>query len=68
MVCPKFSIYIDMKNLQLLGFSSSEAIRNSENAHMSIDVDKGYVYLVSPTHFIAFAPDTQAVSASIFAK
>ncbi|CAB4001430.1 Elongator complex 1 [Paramuricea clavata] len=50
-----------MKNLQLLGFSSSEAIHNSENACMSIDVDKGYVYLVSPTHFIGFAPDTQAV-------
>ena len=54
-----------MKNLQLLGFSVSKAIKNSKNACMSIDVDTGYVYLVSSTHLIGFAPDTQTVSVLI---
>ena len=58
--------YVDMKNLELLGFSASKTIYNSENACMSIDVDTGYVYLVSSTHFIAFAPSTQTVSAENF--
>jgi hypothetical protein len=51
-----------MKNLQLLGFSVSKLIQNTENACMSIDVDTGYVYIVSTSHLIGYAPITQTVS------
>ena len=51
-----------MKNLQLLNCNVSKTIPNGENACMSVDVDTGYIYLVSSTHLIGFAPDTETVS------
>ena len=51
-----------MKNLKLLFCKPSGKIPNCSNACLAIDVDTSTVYVVSPTHFIGFSPETGKVS------